>query len=160
MRRGRRDLAEILVQAGANVGELQARGLTLLITAVMEADEAILEWLMARGAEVDERDGEGRTALHWAAAWRSFEKVEVLLKHDADVEVVDQHGDTPLHLAVQAGAVEVTELLLSFKPDLTRRNMRSLKPLGQLRPGLIPTMPNPATREQLRRLLTEAGAKE
>ncbi|MCO5167156.1 MAG: ankyrin repeat domain-containing protein [Planctomycetes bacterium] len=74
-------VVEALLEAGADVNDAGAGGLTPLMAAAMRGTRALIERLLAAGARADARDAEGRTALdlHEALAFEVDPAVVALL---------------------------------------------------------------------------------
>jgi ankyrin repeat protein len=81
-RGGHRDVAELLLQRGAEVN-----------------------------ARAEGEFGHGLTPLHEAARGGHREVVKLLLEHGADVNTRNDAGKSPLELAVEGGHFDVAELL-------------------------------------------------
>lgn len=62
-----RDLAALLLEAGADVNDAQTGGLTPLMLAALRGDTELAELLLAHGAQAGATDEEGRTAADLAA---------------------------------------------------------------------------------------------
>lgn len=68
-----------------------------LIAAARAGDVDVVELLLDHGAPIEPRDHLGRGPLYWAAYLGHRAVVELLLDRGADVHARDQRGDTPLH---------------------------------------------------------------
>lgn len=73
-----------LIQAGANVNEKDAYGLTPLIEATLKEDLEIAMRLLEKGARIDQQDVSGQTALQWAVNRNQKAFCELYLKYKAD----------------------------------------------------------------------------
>jgi ankyrin repeat protein len=82
---GHREVAELLIQNGANVNrqEPTGQGYTPLLLACKTGKKEIVELLLANGAEINVKDNEGSTALDIARQREHTEIVELLKKHGA-----------------------------------------------------------------------------
>ncbi len=104
--RGDSDIAETLLNAGANPEVRQQNGLTPLHLAAIGGHARIVQVLLAHGVNPDQIQtnhtdnlptlSDGSTPLHWAADWGRIDIVKILLQHGANVHLANQAGDTPL----------------------------------------------------------------
>lgn len=65
---GRLDLARCLLDHKAKVDELNASGLTPLMTAASNCQAKMIEFLIDRGAQIERRESSGKTALILASS--------------------------------------------------------------------------------------------
>src|SRR6184192_2024275 len=98
-----REIAELLVRAGADVNVANRYGVTLL----------------SHGAAVHAKDDRrGQTALMWAAAEGHADVVQALIDAGADVRLRLASGFTPLLFAVREGRLGVVRVLLKAGADV------------------------------------------
>ncbi|KAL7929360.1 ankyrin repeat-containing domain protein [Trichoderma chlorosporum] len=98
-KKGREDIVEILLDAGAAI-EAGGDGTTALHCAVQEQMESTVKLLTARGADVNFVNIHGLTALHTAAQMGYSAIFEYLLEGGADVNAgAGTRVGTPLHAA-------------------------------------------------------------
>lgn len=134
---GSREVAEILINRGANLYAWSNTGATPLQTAVYGARTDVARFLAARGAKTDifleaamgrlarvrqlvrkkprlvnKTETNGWTPLHHAAAAGRHETVVFLLSAGAEVNARSNKGGTPLHAAVSRGKEKVVKLLV------------------------------------------------
>ncbi|XP_052389010.1 serine/threonine-protein phosphatase 6 regulatory ankyrin repeat subunit B-like isoform X1 [Carassius gibelio] len=91
-------------------------GLSLLMVAVRESHQSIIERLLELGVNPSDKTKDGRSALHIAAA-HSKEEIVKLLASKTDPNLPAGPNDQlPLHYAVSrpAGGLRVTQTLLQF----------------------------------------------
>ena len=117
---GRKEVAEYLLKAGAEVNSKSRNGfeLTALQSAVAMGHLEITQLLLDVGASPNVQDQAGLTPLHVAA-----QKGDVIITHSllfggANLEAVTKENKTALDLANEAGHEDVIELL---KAGITRR---------------------------------------
>ena len=90
---GSTELAELLLDNGAEVDLLDGAGRTAMMYAASGPFPKTVDLLLRRGADANLTDtAEGWTALMWAAAEGNAPVVETLLRHGADIGVADQDG--------------------------------------------------------------------
>ena len=105
---GRKEVVEILINAGANVNAKNDTGMSPLHNAVTKE---VVELLIAEGADVNAKNKHGGTPLHEAAASGHKEIVELLIAEGADVNAKDVNGYTPLDWAIFNKDTETADLL-------------------------------------------------
>ena len=112
---GNEEIADVLLQHGADVDSTPERGLTSLMIAARQYNLEALQVLLHHGADLELTDRRGQTALmHAAGASRSrwdTRAVEMLLSAGADPSRTTPKGETALSIARAASATAVVELL-------------------------------------------------
>ncbi|KAH9003810.1 ankyrin repeat-containing domain protein [Lactarius hatsudake] len=102
--KGRSDVAQVLLDHGANPGVENNQGETPLhLVSRVEYDSqedgiVIALLLLGHGVDVNARDKNKITPLHSAAFRGRLEIAQVLLDHDANLDVENDQGENPLHL--------------------------------------------------------------
>ena len=96
---GHRDIAELLLDHGADIDERSSDNSTPLMVACHHGKSSTVKLLLGRGANVNDVDRTGETALHKASKMARPECVEDLLSHGADTTITDKRGRIPLDLA-------------------------------------------------------------
>lgn len=117
---GTREMAELLVSAGANLEAVTRIGdLTPLLIAAEAGNGPVVDVLLQSGANLKARSSVGgATALHYAARAGSVGAVEALLAHGSDPnELQLEWEQTPLTFAVSENRVDVVRLLLDNGAD-------------------------------------------
>lgn len=128
----RKDVAILLLVAGAEVDTTGERRLTPLQAAAYQGLEAMVAVLLEAGAEINNVKG-GKTALALACEEGRCGVVKLLLDAGADIELRDVWG--PLHVAAMNGRVDVTKQLIDAGADV---NVRGFGALPDLREGWTP----------------------
>ncbi|MEO5923155.1 MAG: ankyrin repeat domain-containing protein [Bryobacteraceae bacterium] len=147
---GRWDIAQLLIDAGANVNVTDKGGVTALKLVVQENSPrnlAMVRSLLAAHADVNggcvckttallplgsglHMSASGQTALGLASALGSVEVVQALLDANAQraahpsvaVDAKQSGGNTPLTLAAAKGRADIVRLLLAAKADASVAN--------------------------------------
>jgi ankyrin repeat protein len=121
--RGRGDLVELLLNAGAEINARSHSGSTALMIAAEYGRKDMVELLLNAGADVHAKKNNGIMALMVAAAVRNEKGiVELLLDRGADVHAKDKDGSTALILAACSGRKETLELLLDRGADIHEKD--------------------------------------
>jgi ankyrin repeat protein len=102
--RGKREITQVLLDAGARMNVKDNQGFTPLHWAVCESvlipeAQDVAKLLVARGADINARDKEGSTPLFWAVWQGNRELADFLLAHGADPGIKGKENLTPLELA-------------------------------------------------------------
>jgi len=143
------EIAQHLLDLGADVSEADWKGWTPLRAAAENGNEAVARLLLDRGADVSTADRSGWTPL-CAAAGNGHEGVaRLLLDRDADVSTANRSGWTPLRAAAVNGHEAVARLLLDRGADVSRAGDYGWTPL-------LAAAEN--GREAVARLLLDRGA--
>jgi len=149
--KGREEIAELLIAAGADVNAKGVDEWTPLHWAARKGREGVTELLITKGAVVNSKANDGKTPLDWAIQKSRIETADILRKHggktaeeleiffhaigDGDLEAVNKaisdgfdfnnaiyEGHTPLHMAVDWGYKEIVELLLVNGADVNAKD--------------------------------------
>lgn len=115
---GYQDIAQMLLQNGANPLKKDNSGRTALHLATMRRTRAALKGLLAvpgLKAHLNTGDDTGQTPLHYAVRTGNTDAIYFLKEAGADLSVADTRGLTPLHYAAAANDV-FTLLFLSTLP--------------------------------------------
>lgn len=123
------DMAEYLLQHGADVNAEMEGGETPLIVAVLNKRASLVELLIERGADVNARTAWGKSPLHYAAQNGSKQIVEMLVQNGSHVNAANLQGMTPLHLAAESGHKDVVNALMKRSADANIRTKDGATPL-------------------------------
>ena len=105
----RRDLANLLLQHGANINAGVGKQNTALHEAASHNSLSLIEIFLAKGADINAKNDKGQTPLHLAAQNGQTSTLYVLIQKGADIASADREGKTTLHHAV-----------MSKQPDMVR----------------------------------------
>jgi ankyrin repeat protein len=108
------DVAEIrrLISNGVNVNATDSSGFTALMSAVVDATDAVPD-LLSAGANVNTKDNvEGATALTIACQRKNLQVIKALVNHGANVNAISKYGQTPLMTAAGTCSEPVVRYLL------------------------------------------------
>ena len=125
-RHGHADVAQLLLEHGADVNAHNSHGSTPLLLASQNGSDEIVWVLLEHGADTDARDEEGWSPLEQASMWGRVKVVEVLLEHGADAKAQNEFNNTPLHFT--RGEV-ITLLLLKNGADANAQGYKARTPL-------------------------------
>ncbi|XP_049340657.1 protein TANC1 isoform X1 [Astyanax mexicanus] len=110
--RGKMDVCTYLLEEGAQVQQVNRRGMCALFCAVRQGHWQIADVLLQHGADVNGSDKQGRTLLMVAASEGHLSTVEFLLSKGASFTSVDKEGLTPLSWACLKGHKNVVQFLV------------------------------------------------
>jgi len=145
-----REIAELLVRAGANVKAVNRYGVTPLSLACTNGNAAMVELLLKAGADPNAVLPGGETPLMTAARTGAIGSVKALLARGAIVDSKDQgRGQTALMWAAAEGHAGVVQALVGAGADFRSRLPSGFTPLlFAVREGRLDVV----------RVLVEAGA--
>jgi ankyrin repeat protein len=156
-------IATLLIDKGADVHALDARGNNALNAAVGSASMkeaeivAVARILLASGADPNLPGADRRTPLV-TAIWQGHGSVvNLLLDNGADIDGRDPAGITPLMVAAQSHQEPMLRLLVARKADVNAADRFGATPLMHLVEGLTCASLEESVRPQIE-LLLEAGA--
>lgn len=125
---GKEELAQMLIQHGADVRASDNGGYTPMHWAAFNGYAGLIKLLLTKGGAVNAQSRAGITPIIQAAARGHVETTAELLKGRADPNLAANDGSTPLFKAVSNGHLEVINLLLEAgaSPDATMQNGATL----------------------------------
>ncbi len=111
-------IAEILIQFGANINQVQTpNGITALMFATAANQLTVVQFLIKSGANLNQINQDGTPAL-MIAAYRGYaDMVKLLWENGADINLIDKDGDTALNLVIKTNNLEITRFLLEKGAD-------------------------------------------
>lgn len=111
--RGYDEIAQILINAKANVNIQVNQNMTPLMYAMLYKRATIAQALLTAHADINAQNANGRTALHIAALSGFPDLVKLLIASHADLTIQDKQGETALHEAILANNYEIIALLVA-----------------------------------------------
>jgi len=131
---GNLELAEQLVQKGANINQRcskgWAKGMTPVMMAAYMGHTSLLDTMLSSGhATLTITDVRGFTALHCAAFQGKIESIRLLLRHNPPLNAKDTGQQTALHLAAFGGHSDIVQLLLKAGALVNTRDRNGETPI-------------------------------
>lgn len=145
--RGFSEVAEILIENGADVNAQDATGSLPLKDAVFSRSFRVVELMINEGSLIDQADHNGVRPLHIAAIRGCPDIASLLLERGADINAKTNRGNTPIHLAAEQGGAEVTKVLL--QKQIAKHNEFD---------AFQPCNPHSAEFQQVAKVLIDQGA--
>lgn len=112
------EMAELLIDAGADLNVRDDCGFSPLHKAVGENDTNMAKLLIAKGADVNSYDEINGTPLFTACAHNRLSISELLLSSGADVNVCDKYGNSPIVYAVIRGHYDIVKQLIRYHANI------------------------------------------
>lgn len=128
--RDNREIAGLLIVAGANVKTGNRYHVTPLSLACTNGDATLIESLLKAGADANATSEEGQTALMTAALTGKADAVKALLAHGAKVNEAEPFkAQTALMWAASEGNADAASLLIEFGADVKAKSKGGFTPL-------------------------------
>ena len=124
-----RDVAELLLGAGAEAGARDDQGMSALYYSCIHGNLDLADQLVRSGAPVGGEDRSARDALQYAGRMGMVPVLRFLLDHGANIEDRGRSAQTVLNLAVMEGHQETVEFLLARGADVNATDDRLVTPL-------------------------------
>ena len=109
--KGHKEVARLLLDAGADPNKEDYHGWTPLTFAAFNGYTDMVKLLLNGGADLNKANINGFTPLHCAAAFGLTDVVKLLLQAGADPTVTDFIGRTPLNIATARGQKEIADII-------------------------------------------------
>ena len=121
--KGNKEIADMLLRAGANPKAANREGSTPLWLASVNGDAAMIEALLTAGADPNETLPLGRTPLMTAARTGNVAAMKVLVDRGADVNAKETaRGTTPLMWAADEGHPAAVKFLIDRGADIAAKS--------------------------------------
>ena len=123
LRRGHRQITQLLLREGANVDVLDNEGATALHRACRAGNLDLVRLLLKHDADVHAQTKKQELSLHLAAGEGEVEICRLLIGRGADINSRDNLEWTPLHCGSRCGHLEVVRMLLDHGAEIGRAHV-------------------------------------
>jgi len=123
------ELAQILVEAKANISATDRQGNTPLMAAFIGGQATLAQMLVQRGAAIPASNQQGTKLLLAAITIGNVQLAQVLMKAGVNISTTDRQGTTPLIAACAAGHMTLVQILLEAKSDISATDRQGKTPL-------------------------------
>jgi ankyrin repeat protein len=128
-REGRMEVAQFLVEHGADATAKDKIGWTPLHWASERGHIGLAQFLVQHGVDATAKDKIGQAPLRLASEKGHIGLAQFLVQHGADVTAKDKIGSTPLHCASAEGHIELARFLVQHGADVTAQTKNGQTPL-------------------------------
>ena len=123
------EIAEVLLNADAQIEKEDFRGATALFIAAENRHAHIVDLLLRRGANPKHVSADARTFLHAAVSGGDADLVRVALKYPHEINARSDHGDTPLLVASWMRRLDLVKMLIDAGADVNVADQQGMTPL-------------------------------
>lgn len=123
------DIAQFLIESGAQPNLPNSFGTTPLLWAVIGNDRHMAKMLCANGADVNLETELGKSALIFASGFGFTALAQTLIEKGANIDAADALGNTAVTYAVSLSRDSVLKLLIDAGANLNTRDSRGGTPL-------------------------------
>ena len=124
LKKNRIDLAQLLIDAGADINQPALNGITPLMTAAYEGQTEMVRQLLAKGANPAASDRLQKNAMIYAAGEGRTSVVTLLLENKIDPNATYGNDLTALMWAAGFGKTDTVRALLAAGADPKRKDNR------------------------------------
>ena len=132
--KGYDQIAQLLIQYGANPNVAGRGGWTPLMVAAMHGQNKNITLLLNAGANLELQHVQGKSALMIAIEFDKIDTVNQLIQRGADVKArrhnTHSTGQSVLSLAVEHGNIDIVKTLLAVGTNVNNRNFNSEGPIA------------------------------
>lgn len=119
-----RDVAQLLIDNGADVNWVAKEGYTPLFWQANSDANDVVELLIDSGADVNQTLYDGTTLLHLVCQTENTKLLKLFISSGLDVNARDSFGWTPLHVAAKEQNSQIIQFLLSYG---AKKDLKTLK---------------------------------
>jgi ankyrin repeat protein len=123
------EIAEVLLNAGAQIEKEDFRGATALFIAAENRHANIVNLLLTFGANPKHKSTDARTFLHAAVSGGDANLVQVAMQYPFEINAQSDYGDTPLLIASWKRRLDLVEMLLKVGADVNVTDQQGMTPL-------------------------------
>jgi ankyrin repeat protein len=120
--RGNREMAQVLMRAGADVNLRSSFGRTAIMSLSERTPVELVRELVEAGAKINARDDDGQSLLMISASSGTPAVLKEVLKAGARVDATDSNGETALFAAARANNTEAIDLLVGAGVDVNAKD--------------------------------------
>jgi ankyrin repeat protein len=146
-RLGHLPVVTALLDAGADVNQVEGGGRTAIYWAAFKGDTEIINLLLDRGADPNIAEQDGYTPLIIAKSKGQYPAMTLLLERGADLNKADNKGRTLLHWASLTGNEKWINILLEKGADINQEDNKGNTAISV------------AKNEDIRKLLQDYGRR-
>ncbi|XP_053209790.1 rabankyrin-5-like [Panonychus citri] len=111
------DIAQLLIDEGANVNIKDSTGFTLLHKAIINEDSRGALFLLNHGADINLCTPTGETPLQLVVKHQLESVLIDLCSKGADVNTLDENGNSPLWIALESKNEDIASILVQYECD-------------------------------------------
>ncbi|XP_015790666.1 rabankyrin-5-like [Tetranychus urticae] len=111
------DIAQLLIDEGANVNIKDSTGYTLLHKAIINEDSRGALFLLNHGADINLSTPNGETPLQLVVKHQLESVLIDLCSKGADVNTLDENGNSPLWIALENKNEDIASILVQYECD-------------------------------------------
>jgi ankyrin repeat protein len=122
-------IAEVLLNAGAQIEKQDFRGATALFIAAENRQPNIVNLLLTCGANPRHKSTDARTFLHAAVSGGDANLVKVAMQYPFEINARSEYGDTALLVASWMRRLDLVEMLIQVGADVNVADQQGTTPL-------------------------------